>query len=287
MNYLVANFHISGVDDLQSARDVLAALAAEAGFETFEDTDDGMRAWVQKEHFDKPMLDEMISTFPFETAVITYDVEDAENKNWNETWEEAGWEPIRVDDQLIIHDSKHPVDSDDGEITDITIDAKLAFGTGNHETTLMIVRELLRNGMKGKRILDCGCGTGILAITACKLGAREAVCYDIDEWSVENTRHNAELNGVSNIEVLHGNASVISHISGVFDVVVANINRNILLEDMQKMREVLDPGGEIVLSGFYVEDGMMLAERAGHLGLRLLRSDSQNNWCMLVFAADA
>ena len=148
-----------------------------------------------------------------------------------------------------------------------------------------IAGELAKEGYTD--LLDCGCGTGILSIVACKRGAKEAVGYDIDEWSVENARHNAELNGVNNIDILHGNASVISHISGVFDIVMANINRNILLEDMAAMREVVNPGGEIILSGFYTEDGMALAERAGHLGMRLLRTDSENNWCMLVFAADA
>ncbi|MBQ7423293.1 MAG: 50S ribosomal protein L11 methyltransferase [Prevotella sp.] len=287
MKYLVANFHITGVEDLQSARDVLASLAGEAGFETFEDSEDGLTAWVQNDHFDQVLLDEIIKSFPFPTAEINYDIADAEDRNWNESWEEAGWEPINIDDQLLLHDTKHSVEDLPENSIDITIDARLAFGTGNHETTLMILRELLHTDLKDSRILDCGCGTGILSIAACKLGAREAVCYDIDEWSVKNTRHNAEINGLNNIEVLHGNASVISHISGVFDVVVANINRNILIDDMEAMRGVVNPGGEIILSGFYVEDGMMLAERAGHLGLRLIRSESKNNWCMLVFTADA
>lgn len=289
MKYQVAKFAISGTSDKQTACDLLAALSAEAGFETFEENDEGLTAWVQKEQFDKDILDEVIATFPLVGTTIEYTIEDAEDRNWNEKWEETGWEPIVIDDKCIIHDTHHPspATQQPSSMLDITIDAKLAFGTGNHETTRMIVRELMNYDLEGKRVLDCGCGTGILSIVACKRGAKEAVGYDIDEWSVENARHNAELNGVNNIEILHGNASVISHISGVFDIVMANINRNILLEDMAAMREVVNPGGEIILSGFYTEDGMALAERAGHLGMRLLRTDSENNWCMLVFAADA
>ena len=166
---------------------------------------------------------------------------------------------------------------------DITIDAKLAFGTGNHETTRMIVRELMNYDLEGKRVLDCGCGTGILSIVASKRGAKEVVSYDIDEWCTRNTEHNAQLNDVKNLEVLLGDAHVLSHVSGVFDVVLANINRNILLADMPRFKEVMTHGSVLIISGFYEEDSMILAEKAGELGMSLRCANSENNWCMLQF----
>lgn len=140
------------------------------------------------------------------------------------------------------------------------------FGTGTHETTRLIVGQLLQMDLKGKRVLDCGCGTGILGIVASKMGAQSVVGYDIDEWSVENARHNAELNGVRNMEVLEGNQSVLSHVSGIFDVVLANINRNVLMADMPAMKEVMSHEGILILSGFYAEDGIMIAEKRGLAG---------------------
>jgi ribosomal protein L11 methyltransferase len=148
----------------------------------------------------------------------------------------------------------------------------------------MIVGMLLDMDLKGKRVLDCGCGTGILAITALKCGAADAVAYDIDEWSAENTRHNAEINGVADkIEVFEGNANVLSHISGVFDVVLANINRNILIADMPAFKEVMAHGGTLILSGFYEDDVPLLVEEAENLGLKLEEKRENGEWRMLVF----
>ena len=165
------------------------------------------------------------------------------------------------------------------------IQARNAFGTGTHETTQMIVGALLDIDLKGKRVLDCGCGTGILAITALKCGAADAVAYDIDEWSTENTRHNAEINGVADrIEVFEGNANVLSHISGVFDVVVANINRNILLADMPAFKEVMAHGGTLILSGFYEDDVPLLVEKAETLGLSLKEKKEEGEWRMVILS---
>lgn len=148
----------------------------------------------------------------------------------------------------------------------------------------MMVSQLLSIELEGKRVLDCGCGTGILSIVAAKCGAHQVVGYDIDEWSVENSLHNAQLNEVADkMEVLHGDANVLSHINGLFDVVVANINRNILLADMKSFAEVMANGAKLLLSGFYVEDGISIAEHAGELGLTLDQTVSENNWCCMSF----
>lgn len=285
MKYLVAKFKIATSEDLlQVCKDLLADSAAEAGFESFEETQEGLEAYVQKELFDKDALDAPIADFPIEGTDISYTIEDAEDKDWNEEWEEQGFDPICVDDQVLIYDAKHPElhPTTSPDHIEIGIEAKLAFGTGNHETTRMIVSTLLNMNLYKMRVLDCGCGTGILGLVASKLGASEVVGYDIDEWSVENAKHNAQLNGVDNLEVYFGNASVINHISGVFDVVLANINRNILLEDMKSFRGVLNEGGYMILSGFYEEDIPVLLEKAKEFGLYESGRRTDNNWACLV-----
>lgn len=285
MKYLVAKFKIATSEDLlQVCKDLLADSAAEVGFESFEETQEGLEAYVQKELFDKDALDASIADFPIEGTDISYTIEDAEDKDWNEEWEEQGFDPICVDDQVLIYDAKHPElhPTTSPDHIEIGIEAKLAFGTGNHETTRMIVSTLLNMNLYKMRVLDCGCGTGILGLVASKLGASEVVGYDIDEWSVENAKHNAQLNGVDNLEVYFGNASVINHISGVFDVVLANINRNILLEDMKSFRGVLNEGGYMILSGFYEEDIPVLLEKAKEFGLYESGRRTDNNWACLV-----
>nr|WP_296024497.1 50S ribosomal protein L11 methyltransferase [uncultured Prevotella sp.] len=285
MKYLVAKFKIATSEDLlQVCKDLLADSAAEAGFESFEETQEGLEAYVQKELFDKDALDASIADFPIEGTDISYTIEDAEDKDWNEEWEEQGFDPICVDDQVLIYDAKHPElhPTTSPDHIEIGIEAKLAFGTGNHETTRMIVSTLLNMNLYKMRVLDCGCGTGILGLVASKLGASEVVGYDIDEWSVENAKHNAQLNGVDNLEVYFGNASVINHISGVFDVVLANINRNILQEDMKSFRGVLNEGGYMILSGFYEEDIPVLLEKAKEFGLYESGRRTDNNWACLV-----
>lgn len=274
---------------MQACQDLLADGAAEAGFESFEETETGMEAYVQKDLYDKEALDAYIADFPIMGTQITYDIQDAEDKDWNQEWEEQGFDPIFVGDQVVIYDAKHPElypdTSDRPDIIEIGIEAKLAFGTGNHETTRMIIAQLLKMPVKTKRILDCGTGTGILGLIASKLGAKDVVGYDIDEWSVENAKHNAVLNGVDNMEVLFGNSSVLNHVSGVFDVVMANINRNILLEDMKLFRSVMNMGGTLILSGFYEEDVPVLLEKADELGLHEITRQVDNNWTCLVLGA--
>lgn len=286
MKYLVVKFKINTGDDMmQICRDLLADSAAEAGFESFEETEQGIDAYVQKDLFEQEVLDKNLHNFPIENTAISYSIEDAEDKDWNQEWEEQGFEPICVNDQILIYDAKHPElhPTTSPDHIEIGIEAKLAFGTGNHETTRMIVSTLLNNNLYQKRVLDCGCGTGILGIVAAKLGASEVVGYDIDEWSVDNAKHNAKLNGIDNMEVYFGNSSVINHIRGVFDIILANINRNILLNDMKTFRSVLNEGGLLILSGFYEEDVPTLLAKAHELGLQEIGKRTDNNWTCLVF----
>lgn len=292
MKYYVTKFHISDTnsdgDDhserLQAARDILAALVAQVGYESFEETETGLNGYVPADIFHQEALDECLKTFPMDSLQITCETEEMEETNWNATWEQEGFEPIYIGDQCVIHNLSRPVEKE--YPYDIVIDAKQSFGTGTHETTRLMVSALLDLDLDGKRVLDCGCGTGILSIVASKCGAQEVVSYDIDEWCTRNTEHNAQLNDVNNLEVLLGNAHVLSHVSGVFDVVLANINRNILLADMPRFKEVMTHGSLLIISGFYEKDSMILAEKAGELGMSLLSANSENDWCILQFRID-
>lgn len=268
----------------QLGRELLAAMTANTGIEAFEDTEYGLNGYVQINLFDKDMLDEVLRSIPLDIKVV-YETVDSEYKDWNEKWENEGFEPIVIDKRCVIHDTHNTI-QDTNMLIDITIDARMAFGTGTHETTKMVVETLLDCDLAAKRVLDCGCGTGILSLVAAKMGASCVVAYDIDEWSVENSIHNAELNGIQNIEVLHGDVNVLSHINGLFDLVVANINRNILLEDMPRFREVMSSGAKLILSGFYTADSIAIAECAGKLGLSLVHSMTNNDWCCLVLQSE-
>jgi ribosomal protein L11 methyltransferase len=290
MKYFEVAFTLSPYST--DACDVLAALAGEVGFETFMETEDGLTGYVQQALFNEQTLKETIEDFPFDGISINYNVREAEDKDWNEQWEQEGFEPIEVRRKMedgrgiIIHDGRHlPVNITDQDIT-IEIDAKLAFGTGTHETTRMICSTLLDlfGNLSPLKVLDCGTGTGILAICALKLGASEAVGYDIDEWSADNARHNAVINRVDDrFTSLLGDVNILKEVEGSFDLVMANINRNILLADMPMMHEKMAPGAQLILSGFYTADIPMLTEIAQSLGMKLVAQEEDNDWACVVF----
>lgn len=283
MKYLVAEFKIECQDGMiQIARDLLTDALGEAGFETFEDTEDGIKGYVQESLFDENAMNDVISNFMLPDVTINANIQEAEYRNWNEEWEEAGFERININDSITIYDARHDDGNGIASGISIGIETKQAFGTGTHETTRMIVSTLLNIDLKGKRVLDCGCGTGILGIAASKLGASEVVGYDIDEWSSENAIHNAELNGVGNMEVMLGDASVLKSVEGKFDVVLANINRNILLADMPAFVSVMADDSLLILSGFYASDVDLLIEKASSLGLSKIDSKSDSEWTCLV-----
>ena len=277
MKYFEVEFTISPFS--ADAADLFASLAGEAGFETFEDTETGLKGYVQQSLFDEDTLRACIEDFPFEGTSIIYNVREAEDRDWNEQWEQEGFEPIVIADQLVIHDGRHLPEVDSK--VQIEIDAKLAFGTGTHETTRMICTQLLKLA-KG-RVLDCGTGTGILSICALKLGATEAVGYDIDEWSVDNARHNAVINRVDDrFTSLLGDAKILENIDEKFDIVLANINRNILLADMPMFVSKMHEGSLLILSGFYSDDCEILIEKAHSIGLKLVSKTTDHDWACLV-----
>ena len=266
---------------MEIAKEIATAIAGEAGCESFDEDGDTVNGYVQENLIDEDTLRESLTPFPVEGIRAEYKIEPVEDKNWNEEWEKGGFEPIIVDDRCIIHDTMHNAESNGME--EITIDAVQAFGTGTHETTQMIVSYIISGAAKGKKVLDCGCGSGILSIAAKKYGAESVFAYDIDSWSSENTVHNAEINNVTGIDVHLGDASVLDDISSRFDLVLANINRNILLADMPSFTRVMAEGARLVISGFYTEDAVILTEKAESLGLEKERTFDKNNWCCMVF----
>ena len=286
MKYFEVTFHISAPEGLhEAACDVMIAQAGDAGFESFVETDDGFRAYVQQSLFQPFVLGDLLNQLPFDDMTASYELKEAEDCDWNAQWEEEGFEPIVVDSRCVVHDGRH---LNDIELTNypyaIEIDAHLAFGTGNHETTRMMIASLLDQDMKGLRVLDCGSGTGILGIVALKAGAAEAVGYDIDEWSVSNSQHNAIINDVDDrYTSLMGDVQVLQTIKGTFDIVMANINRNILLADMDAFSSKLNEHGSLILSGFYTDDTPLLEKKAATLGLHLVNQRQEGDWACLTF----
>lgn len=290
MKYSIVKFKIGHVNHaatdngfIQDAKDLLSALAGEAGFESFEETDEGINGYIQSALMDEDALNNAIQPFPIPNIIISYSVAEAEDINWNSEWEKEGFAPIYIDNKCIIHDTKHIPELTNKDVLDITIDAQQAFGTGTHETTRMIVATMLDTEMANKRVLDCGCGTGILSIVASKCGACCVTGYDIDEWSVRNTCHNAAINNIENICTLHGDANILAGIPEKFDIILANINRNILLNDMPAITDKMKEGGSIIISGFYKSDEQMLKDRAKSLGLTFDIAKRDKEWSMMMF----
>lgn len=289
MKYTRYSFKITSADNnsemVQSACDVLCSLVAEVGFESFEETNGGVEGYIPTDSDCREAVDNVIREFPIEGIHIDYTSNELKDENWNRVWESEGFEPIYVSGRCVIHDMLHELPQDvDKDMVEIVIDTEQAFGTGTHETTYMIVEHIISMNIEGKRVLDCGCGTGILSIVASVFGAQSVVGYDIDEWSVNNTLHNADINGVKNIDVRHGDASVLDAVDGCFDVVIANINRNILLADMPQFKKMMSPNGSLILSGFYVDDINILKDKAATMGLSLDMTKEKNNWAMAVFS---
>lgn len=280
MKYFEVDFQLSPLS--QDACDILAALTADAGFETFEETQHGIRGYVQQPLLDRQALEDIVNNFPIMGTNIIYTINKAEDKDWNEQWEQEGFEPIIVgNNRLAIHDGRH-LPSQPADIS-VEIDARLAFGTGTHETTQMICEWMLDMPMKGLRVMDAGCGTGILGIVALKLKASHVTAYDIDEWSSNNTRHNAVINRVdSQLSVYCGDASLLDSKTADYDLVLANINRNILLNDMPHFCQIMKQDAKLILSGFYTEDIPLLEARGKELGLTLTGAKNRDKWASII-----
>ncbi len=286
MKYLVTHFSIQSSEALfQTARDLLAAGVTQAGFESFVNTPEGIDGYVQEQQYDETEMIDDINALPIKDVKISYQTNPVEDKDWNKDWEDQGFEPIAIDDTVLIYDARHTKNPHPGISSDhieIGIDAVQAFGTGTHATTRMMISNLLQMDLNGKRVLDCGCGTGILGIAASKMGAKETVGYDIDDWSVRNTKHNAEINGIKNLKILQGDSAVLKKTKGKFDIVLANIHRNIILQDMPAFKSVMKQRGLLAISGFYLSDIPVLLEKAGTLGFEKKQQQNDGEWACLT-----
>ncbi|NDW11300.1 50S ribosomal protein L11 methyltransferase [Bacteroides sp. 214] len=264
----------------ETVNDTLSGLLGEVGFDSFVENEDGITAYIQATLLDENSVVEVLADFPIENTTITYTRQDSEDKDWNEEWEKNYFQPLVIADKCVIHSTFHK-DVQKAEY-DILINPQMAFGTGHHETTSLIIGELLVAELKNKSVLDMGCGTSILAILARMRGAKPITAIDIDEWCVRNSEENIALNHLSDITVELGDASILKG-RMPFDVIIANINRNILLNDMSTYTTCMKPGSELYMSGFYVEDIPVLKEEANKLGLVFCHHTEKNNWAAVKF----
>ena len=280
MKYFEVTFTTSPCNEI--VNDIVSALAGEIGFESFVEWEEGVQAYIQQQLFDEEALKEMIANFPLPDTSITYIIKEAEDKDWNEEWEKNYFQPIVVDggeSKCVIHSSFH-TDVPKADY-DIVINPKMSFGTGHHETTSSMLRWILTDSMHGKSVLDMGCGTAVLGILAKMRGADTVMGVDIDEWCKENATESVALNNVE-MEIKLGDASILPT-DEVFDVILANINRNILLADMDKYVNSLKKGGNLYMSGFYTEDIPVIREKAESLGLNFEDFKEKNNWVAVKF----
>ena len=278
MKYFEVTFTTQPCNEM--VNDIVSALAGEIGFESFVEWEEGVQAYIQQSLFDKEALAEMVTNFPLPDTQISYSIQEAEDKDWNEEWEKNFFQPIVIGDRCCIHSTFHQ-DTPQTEY-EILINPQMAFGTGHHETTSSIICELLDADLKDKTVLDMGCGTSILAILASMRGAKSLTAIDIDDWCVNNSRDNIALNNIQNITVELGDANLLKD-SEPFDVIIANINRNILLADMAQYVACMHQGSELYMSGFYVQDIPVIREKAESLGLTFVHHREKNNWVAVKF----
>ena len=273
MNYIEYDFTVS---PLEMGSEILIAELAEVGFDSFVDTPMGIKAYIPKDSWNEHILQDiyLLSNPEF---TISYQIKEIEQVNWNEEWEK-NFSPIVVEDLCTVRASFHPVPN---TRYDIVITPKMSFGTGHHETTYMMLQQLLFLSLEGAKVLDMGCGTGILAIMAALRGARDITAIDIDPWCVENATENVQQNNCSFIIIKEGDVSLIA--GEQYNLILANINRNILLSDIPAYAQALLPEGLLLVSGFYIEDLPVIQECAEAVGLRYISYIERNRWVSAKF----
>ena len=254
-------------------------MLAEIDFESFVETGTGINAYVAEKSFSEETIKEVLENFPFPDVAIHYEAELIKSRNWNEEWEKNFFQPIIIQNQVIIHSSFHK------DIPpfpyDIVIDPKMSFGTGHHSTTALMVAYLLEQNLEGKSLLDMGCGTAVLAILAHKKGANPITAIDNDEWAYENSLENIRINQASDIQVKSGDANLLGQER--YDYIFANINRNILLNDIPVYTACLKPNASLFMSGFYKEDLDIISEVCQQQSLELAGYKEDNRWVAAWF----
>ncbi len=275
-DYIETRFEVSPCTEV--ATDILAALLADAGYESFVPDATGLTAYIRQEQYDARAVAEIIASFPLPGVTVTGNDNLITGRDWNAEWEQNYFQPLVIGDECVIHSSFH---RDYPQCRyEIVIDPKMAFGTGHHSTTSLIVRALLSMPMAGRKVLDMGTGTGILAILAAMCGADPVIAVEIDEFAHINAVENVRTNQHPEIDVRLGDASVISDDKDV-QVLTANINRNVITADLPRYAATLAPGADVLLSGFYTEDVPVVEAVARPLGLETQKVTSDKNWACL------
>lgn len=278
MDYYELSFTYDSPIDNDVISDVLADRLGSIGYDSFTKNEEGLQAYITEKAFDEGKLASKIRRFPIKGVKINYTKQVIEGRDWNEEWEKNYFEPVDIEGECLIRASFHKPKP--GFKYNIVIDPKMAFGTGNHETTFLMIREMLRLNVEGKSVLDMGCGTAVLAILAEMKKADKVVGIDIDEWAYNNALENIRLNHAKGIKVLLGGAERIRNL-GMFDVVFANINRNILLSDISLYAECMVQGSDLFLSGFYTQDIPAIEAECKRSGFNILYYTEKNSWAAI------
>ena len=259
-------------------RDMLIAeLSQLQGYDSFLENDEGFEAYVEVVHFDEQALKQVFNRYA--AVNISYTLQEVAEKNWNVEWE-SHFEPIIVEEQCLVRATFHKIAKK--YPYEIIIDPKMAFGTGHHATTYLMLSQQLEIDHQGKSVMDAGCGTGILSIMALQRGAAKVLAFDNNEWAVENSRENFGINHCSQIRLFQGTVAEVDK-AEKFDIILANINRNVLLEEMDQYTRLLHPAGALLLSGFFQEDAPLIIERAAETGLQLEDQRSRDRWSSILF----
>jgi ribosomal protein L11 methyltransferase len=277
MNYF--ELKISITPNTEVNRDIISALLVEVGFESFVESERGINAYIAEKLFSEEVMTSTLENFPIPGVEIKYEKQWIESRDWNEEWEKNFFQPIIIQDKVIIHSSFHkdiPVFP-----FDIVIDPKMAFGTGHHSTTAMMVSYLLEQNLESKSMLDMGCGTAVLAILAYMKGAKPVLAIDNDEWAYENSLENIRVNRTSGIQVKLGDASLLG--KERYDFIFANINRNILLNDIPVYSTCMQPDASLFMSGFYKEDLNCISEACLKQSMELTDYKEENRWVAAQF----
>ena len=275
MGYLCFKFN---VNPPEPGSEILSAALSEGNFESFVFNETGFEAYVQKNDFNDEVIQNLKEQFP--DIAFSYSTEEIKKQNWNKSWEE-NFKPVEVEKFCSIRASFHPAPAP--PLMDVIIEPKMSFGTGHHQTTWLMSKALFGLNLKNKSLLDVGCGTGVLAIIAKKLDCQHVIGLDIDEWSIENSRENRKANGYRKDTIDFYQGTINSIEKDTFDVVLANINKNILLREMAKYTSHLNTGGKLLVSGFFETDCPDLISAAEKAGLKNIGKETKNEWAMLVF----
>ncbi len=270
MKYIEFDFY---VNEPEVFREILIAEISDLPFESFEETPSGVKAYITSVEFDKRSIFDRIASLKY---IHNYEITEIEEVNWNEEWEKE-YDPIMVENQCIIRAPFHP--NDERFLFQLVIKPQMSFGTGHHDTTYLMVKHLLNENVYNKSILDMGCGTGVLAILAEMKGGDPVWAIDIDDWAYKNTISNCLINGTENVSVKFGDKKAIP--DKKFDLIMANINKNILKSDMSAYVQHLKKGGVILLSGFFEVDIDEIKETVENNGLSVKRTDTRNEWAMV------